>query len=445
MNFNKNKHKETVKNSMVEEKILHKDTKTFNQKFFSQRRIAWSLVILITLSLIIPNLIENVRYTLMFILGVIVFLIVMMLSIGLHEAGHMVVAKWLKLSVPKFFVGFGNTLWSFKTKKTEYGIKSVPLGGFVSIEDEKQDANSFERVSLSYVAPWKRILVYIAGPIVNIVLGFSIIMSGLLYYPIYSVGTTINSINSCEQVNTICNASSSNLQVNDTLTSINNEKINTAEDIHRILQDNDVQIANITVKRDDQFVDISPIMVEDGKIGIDLTIDEKHLTVSEAVQKIQDITILSLQGIKEIPSKIPALFSTVVGKDRDPESPSSVIALGKNYGDTSAQEVVVDNNGQQYEVSLSDKIRTLVFKTGLFNISLGIINLLPLLPLDGGRIVVAFLDSIKMLFAKIRKNIYKPIGEKFNMILTGSTGIIVLGFMALVILADIVSIFKGQL
>ena len=63
------------------------------------------------------------------ILGVLISLLVIAISVGLHEAGHMVVAKFFKLKVPDFFVGFGPKLFSFSTKATRYGVRAIPLGG----------------------------------------------------------------------------------------------------------------------------------------------------------------------------------------------------------------------------------------------------------------------------------------------------------------------------
>jgi len=68
-----------------------------------------------------------------FALGVLAFAVGIVLSIALHEVGHMVPAKLFKVKVTQFFVGFGNTLWSFRRGETEYGIKAIPLGGYVRL------------------------------------------------------------------------------------------------------------------------------------------------------------------------------------------------------------------------------------------------------------------------------------------------------------------------
>src|SRR6478735_3976309 len=67
------------------------------------------------------------------LLGVVIFFVGLLVSIGLHEVGHMLPAKKFGVRVSEYFVGFGPTLWSRKGKETEYGVKAIPLGGYVKL------------------------------------------------------------------------------------------------------------------------------------------------------------------------------------------------------------------------------------------------------------------------------------------------------------------------
>nr|WP_306420767.1 site-2 protease family protein [Arthrobacter sp. JCM 19049] len=71
--------------------------------------------------------------TLMFIGGVLVMVVAIAASIALHEVGHLLPAKKFGLRVPQYMIGFGKTLFSFKRGETEYGLKAIPLGGYVSM------------------------------------------------------------------------------------------------------------------------------------------------------------------------------------------------------------------------------------------------------------------------------------------------------------------------
>src|SRR4029078_2015141 len=66
-------------------------------------------------------------------IGIVVFALGILISVCLHEAGHMVTAKAFGMKVTRYFAGFGPTLWSFRKGETEYGVKAIPLGGFVKI------------------------------------------------------------------------------------------------------------------------------------------------------------------------------------------------------------------------------------------------------------------------------------------------------------------------
>ncbi len=116
------------------------------------------------------------------------FILALSILVGLHEAGHMLPAKWFGMRVSKFFIGFPPTLFSRKVGETEYGIGSVPLGGFVKIEgmvDESLDTASLaaEPQPWEFRAKpaWKRLIVMLGGIAVNFVLGI-LIFIGLFYF-----------------------------------------------------------------------------------------------------------------------------------------------------------------------------------------------------------------------------------------------------------------------
>src|SRR6266700_1690762 len=101
------------------------------------------------------------------VFGIVVFAVGILISVCLHEAGHMGTAKAFGMKVTRYFVGFGPTLWSFRRGETEYGVKALPLGGFVKIigmhslddvDDPADEPRSFRRHPA-----WQRIVVLCAG------------------------------------------------------------------------------------------------------------------------------------------------------------------------------------------------------------------------------------------------------------------------------------------
>ncbi|WP_231115375.1 M50 family metallopeptidase, partial [Mycobacterium avium] len=109
----------------------------------------------------------------MFVIGIVLFALAILISVALHECGHMWVARATGMKVRRYFVGFGPTLWSTRRGETEYGLKAVPLGGFCDIAGmtsvEELAPDEADRAMFKQ-ATWKRVAVLFAGPGANFVI-----------------------------------------------------------------------------------------------------------------------------------------------------------------------------------------------------------------------------------------------------------------------------------
>src|SRR5262249_8154320 len=137
-----------------------------------------------------------------FLLGVAIFIVALLLSIMLHEAGHFLTAKKFNMKVTQFFVGFGRTIWSRKKGETEYGIKSIPAGGFVKIVgmtqlDEVDPAD--EPRSFRKQPGWQRVIVLAAGSFMHFALAFVLlfVLAAGVGLATASNSTTVGAIDSC--------------------------------------------------------------------------------------------------------------------------------------------------------------------------------------------------------------------------------------------------------
>lgn len=432
------------------------------------------------------------------IIGLIAFFVVLAVSIGLHEYGHRIVAKLFKLEVPKFFVGFGPILFKFKNKKgEEFGVRAIPLGGFVEIQDgratkseeylsleekvnevhdeidayKKQlkdrdkvltaeqkssikfeikeaqnrlsslnkdymplyEAHIHEKSLLSQIHPFKRILIFAAGPVVNLILGTVIIFGVLMGYSSMHVDTSVDTVNSCSTLKEgeTCGAAQGGIMSGDKILNVNGTEIKKAEDISTALKGK--TSAQIMVERNGSEVSLN-VPVEKGTIGIMLNTYERPLTFVESSQTIKTIVYKNIEAIADIPEKVPGIVANVFGAEKDPEAPSSIVAVGKTYGDTSASD----------KIPTESKIQMLLTYSGLLNFGLGLINLIPLfMSLDGGKIAIAIVDWFKMGFSKITKKEYIPVGVNTIKYLTAITIVPLLGFMGLIILSDVLNIGRG--
>src|SRR5262252_1224399 len=137
-----------------------------------------------------------------FLLGVAIFVVALLGSIMLHEAGHFATAKMFGMKATQFFVGFGRTVWSRRKGETEYGVKAIPAGGFVKIVgmteledvDPADEPRSFRRQP-----GWQRIIVLAAGSFMHFVLAFVLlfIVAAGIGLETGSAGTTVGAVESC--------------------------------------------------------------------------------------------------------------------------------------------------------------------------------------------------------------------------------------------------------
>src|SRR5947207_9907762 len=137
-----------------------------------------------------------------FLLGILIFVVALLFSIMLHEAGHFFAAKTLGMKVTQFFVGFGQTLWSRRKGETEYGVKAIPGCRFVKIVvmteledvDPADEPRSFRRQP-----GWQRIIVLAAGSFMHFVLAFVLLFALAVGIGLASPGTstTIGAVDKC--------------------------------------------------------------------------------------------------------------------------------------------------------------------------------------------------------------------------------------------------------
>src|SRR5882762_8184819 len=141
------------------------------------------------------------------LIGWVIFLVALLFSVMLHETGHFVLAKKFGMKVTRYFVGFGPTLWSTRRGETEYGIKALPVGGFVKIIgmhslDDVDDPADEPRAFRSHPA-WQRIVVLCAGSFMHFVLAFLLIFSLALGIGIENDNTTqLGTVSKCVAANT---------------------------------------------------------------------------------------------------------------------------------------------------------------------------------------------------------------------------------------------------
>ena len=173
-----------------------------------------------------------------FLISVLKIVILLGFLVFIHELGHFLIAKWCKVKVKEFAIGFGPVLFSKQGKETKYQIRAIPLGGFVSMEGEEErseEEGAFNKVSIP-----KRIAIVSAGGLVNIIFALIVYM-GLQTATPNNVTTTVDSCTSGYS------AESVGIMPGDTIKKINGKRVKKQSDISpsEILVNGNINVSNM--------------------------------------------------------------------------------------------------------------------------------------------------------------------------------------------------------
>jgi len=352
------------------------------------------------------------------LLGWVVFLFALCLSIMLHETGHFVAAKKFGMKVTRYFLGFGPTLWSIRRGETEYGVKPILLGGFCKIVgmhsmDELDDPDDEPRSFRSKPA-WQRIIVLYAGIAANIVLAFVLVAGMALAIGIVNDNTTqLGTVTTCVAANTqdldngTCGGSktpspamAAGLKVGDTVVAFDGKPVSNWTELGNVIKDAKPGSAvSVTVRRNGQLKTLHTKLAQipgrsGGYMGIApitaFQIASPLGAVKYAGSFFGEVLSGTGQALANIPAAIPKLFSSQ-------RSTSSGAQLGSvvAFGQETSQAVAAD-------VGWRSKVEVVLLLAAELNLILGLGNILPLMPLDGGLAAVVMFEGVRSWLARLR-------------------------------------------
>lgn len=424
--------------------------------------------------------------TLWYIAGIIFVLLGIALSIGLHEIGHLLPAKAFGVKVTKYMIGFGPTLWSKKVGETEYGIKGIPLGGYIAMigmyppgkktETKKgffRDMISQARTAHSehetaadanrkfYQLPvHKRIIIMLGGPFMNLLLGILFTVIALSGFGVYQSSMTIDQVSVCiDSEGTDCSVADqtpaylAGFQAGDTVTRVNGEVVENWNQIREklrvnptaefeILRDGKKQLLNLTAVLEPRpsFDALgNALRDENGEViytpqpflGVVLAVERKPVSLGTSLESSASAVVQIGQLILQLPQKVYEVTSTTFGSgERDVNGPISIVGIGQIAGEVASSQ----------QADIVDKLATGISILGSLNFALFAFNMIPLLPLDGGHVAGGVYEAIKRGFFRLfRKPDPGPADTALLMPLTWGVFVALLALSALLIVADLVN------
>lgn len=422
--------------------------------------------------------------TILYLLGILIFLIGIAVSVGLHEVGHYLPAKKFGVQVRQFMVGFGPTLFSRRRGETEFGIKAFPLGGYIlmsgmyppatrpyrglfsnwinearseiAAQENTEENRKFYQLSAS-----KKITIMLGGPVMNLLLGTLLIVVSLS-----GIGTLQNSLKVdevyqclevdaagvCEDGAPLTPAAQAGLQAADEVVAVNGQPVSSWSEVTRGLENRTSSQLTIVRAGAQQTLTIEPVFMERAvydSLG-NLELDQQGNPVTELTPvlgiRLEGVmkpvgldqslgfagaSMVAMAGfIIELPVQVyQVVLSTLGLAERDPYGAVSIVGVGQLAGELTSADIGIDA-----------KLASLLLLLGSLNLVLFVFNLVPLLPLDGGHVVGAVYEGAKRKFLKATRGTDPgPIDTAKALPLAYFVWVVLIFTGLLLILADLVN------
>jgi membrane-associated protease RseP (regulator of RpoE activity) len=374
------------------------------------------------------------------LLGILAFVVALLVSVMIHEFGHYLTARKFGMRVSEFFLGFGTRIWSRQRGETEFGIKAIPAGGYCRIEGmtpddqmpDGEEGRAFYRASAG-----KKLIVLGAGSFLHFLLGYLLLFILLAGVGVNQVLPVIDSVvpNSA--------AAAADFQKGDEIVAINGDRnIKWQSQLDKIRNSQGKELI-FTINRGGTEIDISaaPRMtdIDDGTsryvLGIINEFGTKRMSpiasISDAAELTWTFTSASAKALVQLPTKIPALWGqTFGGQERDENGLVGVVGVARVSGQAASSG----------KLTTSERIGTFILIVASLNIFVGLFNLLPILPLDGGHMAVAIADAFRAFIARLRG---RPAPAAIDIkVLTPITAVVFVVLAALTVLLLIADIFN---
>ncbi len=394
--------------------------------------------------------------------GIVLFALGLLASIALHEVGHLVPAKRFGVRCTQYMVGFGPTVWSRRFGDTEYGLKGIPLGGYVRmlgmfppkpgrparadstgrlgtlIDQARHDAQlgiepqDADRLFYQRSVP-KRLVIMFGGPVMNLVIAMLIFAGTAVTYGVQA-DTGVSSISQCvlpitAAPDATCSpgdpqapALAAGIRPGDVIVAFDGRRVQSWDEVRTAIRANSGTPVTLTVERAGATIDLQATPLVDARQALD---DQGNPIVgpdgTPATEQVGFLGILpgfsvvdlpgsqlpgylgsmiwrNVEAVAQLPSKVGTLFTAAAGGERDPQGPIGVVGVTRLAGEI-ASSPTLGTAG----MTSTDRFMWGLSLLASLNMALFVFNLVPLLPLDGGHIAGAIWEGLRRQVARLRK------------------------------------------
>jgi membrane-associated protease RseP (regulator of RpoE activity) len=416
------------------------------------------------------------------IFSAVVFFVGVLASIALHEVGHMVPAKLFDVRVTQYMVGFGPTLWSRRRGETEYGVKAIPLGGYVRmigmfppakdgrlrrsstgpfqtlIEEARavaaEEVRPGEEHRLFYRKKWwQKLIIMVGGPLMNVLLAvilFSIVFMGFgVNEPKPIVAQVPDCVipateqRTCRPDDPVAPAKQAGIRPGDTIVAFNGSPVTSWEQLSELIRQAGAGPATVVVERDGRRLTLRPTLIAAerpkptnmsktetvGFLGISPRIVHERKDLPAVVGEMGRLTAATAHALVHVPERMVGVVEAAFGGERAQDSPMSIIGASRVAGQIATLEAPV-----------SSRVASFVQWLAALNLFVALFNFIPLLPLDGGHIAGALWEALRRWIARLLRRPdpgYVDVARALPLAYAVASVIVVMG--VLLIYADIVN------